>query len=128
MLSVNDAKRVAVLNFLRCAHGRGKAREAQPAKPPGNLEQCEAIERRMVRYARNPQISWRTIETVGRNAIRVVIPIEPDSHVVHHGGTNGPGMPDGDAAGRVEGDSLSSVAAVGQSRQRRLLEFVGVAN
>ena len=37
-------------------------------------------------------------------------------------------MPDGEAAGRVEGDSLSSVAAVGESGQRRLLEVVGVAN
>src|SRR5581483_780234 len=115
MLSVNNAYRITVLNFLRCAYRRGEAGVAQPAKA-GNLEQSEAIECRIVGNARNCQIWRRRIKTIGRNAICVVLPIKPPTQVIHDSGRNGPGMPKGESTAGVVGDSLRSVAAVSESR------------
>ena len=100
MLSVNDAQRVAILNFLRCAHGRGEAGKPSRRNPPEIWNSVRPLNAGLSGTPGTVKLAGGNIETVGRNAIRVVIPIEPNSHVVHHGGTNGPGMPDGDAAGR----------------------------
>src|SRR5882672_6340826 len=127
MFAMDDAQRVAVLNLLRCAYGRGKAGEAKPFKAR-NLEQSEAIERRIIGNARNCQISRRSIETIGRNAVRVMLPIEPSSRIVHHSGADGPGVTDGKTTRGIVRDSLGRICAVGETGQRWLLVAVRAAH
>src|ERR1700681_809514 len=101
MPSAYDAERIAVLNFLRCAHGRREARVPHRAETPTNLEECEPIELWIIGNAGNRQTSGGKMQTIGRHAIRVVRPSGPHPQVVHHVRTYGPSMSDGESVGIV---------------------------
>ena len=67
------------------------------------------------------------MQTIGRNAIRVVRPSSPHTQVVHHVRTYGPGMSDGESVGIVVRIS-PAIATIGEPGQRRCLKGADMAD